>query len=90
MAENADTIFTDSPLEGDEAEIGSGPFHGERGTVTRVLPARQRVQLLLDVMGRSLPAEVSLSSILFKRRTLGHRILSANRTDQKEAVALAI
>ena len=90
MAQNADTVFTDTPVEGDEAEIGLGPFHGEKGIVTRVLPARERVQLLLDVMGRSLPAEVNLSSILFKRRTPAHQLLSAAAGRQEEAAVCAV
>jgi transcriptional antiterminator RfaH len=90
MVEYADIIFSDAPVEGDEAEIGFGPFYGEKGTITRVLPARQRVQLLLDVMGRSLPTEVNLSSLLFKRRAVAHRILSANETAPKEAAALSV
>ena len=90
MVQNADTVFTDTPVEGDEAEIGLGPFHGEKGIVTRVLPARERVQLLLDVMGRSLPAEVNLSSILFKRRTPAHQLLSAAAGRQEEAAVCAV
>jgi len=61
-------VFTDEPLQGEEAEISSGPFEGEKGVVTRVLPAKQRVQILLDVMGRSISAEFSLDTVLFKRR----------------------
>ena len=66
MAEYADMVFMETPLEGEEAEISSGPFQGEKGVITRVLPGRQRVEILLDVMGRRLPAEFSLSSIIFK------------------------
>jgi hypothetical protein len=36
--------------------------------VTRVLPAKQRVEILLDVMGRCVPTELSLDLVLFKRR----------------------
>ena len=76
LAENANTIFTDAPSAGDEVEISAGPFQGEKGMVTRVLPARQRVQVLLDVLGRSIPAEFSLCSILFKRKTVASRVLN--------------
>jgi transcriptional antiterminator RfaH len=74
LAEHADTLFTDTPAAGDEAAISNGPFQGEKGVVTRVLPARQRVELLLEVMGRPLPTEFSLSSIIFKRRPGAHRL----------------
>lgn len=77
LIENADTIFTDAPLEGDEAEISNGPFQGEKGIIVRVLPAGERVEILLDVLGRPLPTEFRLSSVIFKHRTLAHKILSA-------------
>jgi transcriptional antiterminator RfaH len=77
LLENADTVFTDAPLEGDEAEISNGPFQGEKGIIVRVLPARERVEILLDVLGRPLPTEFRLSSIIFKRRVAAHRMLSA-------------
>jgi transcriptional antiterminator RfaH len=76
LLENADTVFTDAPLEGDEAEISNGPFQGEKGIIVRVLPARERVEILLDVLGRPLPTEFSFSSIIFKRRTAAHKLLS--------------
>jgi transcriptional antiterminator RfaH len=79
LVENADTVFTDAPLEGDEAEISSGPFQGEKGIIVRVLPARERVEILLDVMGRSLPTEFRLSSIIFKHRTAAHKMLAVGR-----------
>jgi transcriptional antiterminator RfaH len=77
LAQCSNDVFTDGPSEGDEAEIAAGPFEGEKGIVTRVLPARQRVQVLLDVMGSAIPAEVSLSSIIFKRRSAANRVLTA-------------
>jgi len=77
LLENANTVFTDAPLEGDEAEISNGPFQGEKGIIVRVLPARERVEILLDVLGRPLPTEFSLSSIIFKHRTAAQKMLSA-------------
>ena len=56
----------DVPLLGDEAEISDGPFEGERGVITRVLPGKQRVQILLDLMGRSVTAEFRLEAVLVK------------------------
>jgi transcriptional antiterminator RfaH len=83
LIENADTVYTDAPLEGDEAEISHGPFQGEKGIIVRVLPARERVEILLEVLGRPLPTEFSLSSIIFQRRMSAHKIFSA----VKETVA---
>lgn len=79
LLENADTVFTDAPIEGDEVEISSGPFQGEKGIIVRVLPARERVEILLEVLGRPLPTEFRLSSIIFKRRTAAQRMLSASK-----------
>jgi transcriptional antiterminator RfaH len=80
LLENADTVFTDAPLEGDEAEISNGPFQGEKGIIVRVLPARERVEILLDVLGRPLPTEFRLSSIIFKRRVAAHPMLNVKET----------
>ena len=77
LLENANIVFTDAPLEGDEAEISNGPFQGETGIILRVLPARERVEILLEVLGRPLPTEFRLSSIIFRRRAAAHTILSA-------------
>ena len=78
MAEHKDTIFTDSPLEGDEAEIMVGPFSGQEVRVMRVLSAKQRVEVLMEVLGRPLSVEFSLASLMFKHRTAAHRVLSAS------------
>jgi transcription antitermination factor NusG len=77
MAEHKDTIFTDAPLEGDEAEILGGPFSGQQVRVVRVLSAKQRVEVLMEVLGRPLSVEFSLTSLMFKHRTAARRVLSA-------------
>jgi transcriptional antiterminator RfaH len=79
LLENADTVFTDAPVEGDEVEIANGPFQGEKGTILRVMPARERVEILLDVLGRPLPTEFRFSSIIFKRRPAAHKMLLPGR-----------
>lgn len=79
LIENADTVFTDAPAEGDEVEISSGPFQGETGIILRVLPARERVEILMDVLGRPLPTEFRLSSIIFKRQPAANRMLSPGK-----------
>lgn len=67
LAEIGSQVFTDTPEEGEEVEIATGAFIGMRALVTRVLPGQQRVQILLDVMGRSVPAELSLDCVLFNK-----------------------
>jgi transcriptional antiterminator RfaH len=44
---------------GDSVEIATGPFLGLTAVVTQVLPARERVKVLLEFLGRSLEAEIS-------------------------------
>jgi len=68
LAEISSQVLTDAPAEGEEVEIATGAFAGTMALVTRVLPAKQRVQILLDVMGRSVMTELSLHSVLFNRR----------------------
>src|SRR5579859_4441575 len=50
VAELDSKVLTDAPLQGDEVEIGSGAFAGMKGAVTRVLPGKQRAQILVEVM----------------------------------------
>jgi transcriptional antiterminator RfaH len=76
LATDGARVFTDAPMEGEEVEIAVGPFQGIKGPVIRVLPAKQRVQILLDVMGRAVPAELSFESVLFKRRAAASVVLS--------------
>jgi transcriptional antiterminator RfaH len=62
---NADIKELDySPAKGDRVKIAEGAFAGEEGVVTLILPARDRVRVLMEFLGRSTEAEVKLSSIL--------------------------
>jgi transcriptional antiterminator RfaH len=68
MAEVSTQVLTDAPVEGEEVEIAAGAFAGTKALVTHVLPAKQRVQILLDVMGRAVTTELSLDAVLFNHR----------------------
>jgi transcriptional antiterminator RfaH len=68
-------VLIDAPDEAEEVEVAAGAFKGLTGRVTRVLPARQRVEILLDFMGRSIAAELSLELLLFHRRNAAHLVL---------------
>src|SRR5437867_703453 len=48
---------------GAEVTVAEGPFLGFSGIVLRVLPARRRVQILLDFLGRTTPSEVNRNSV---------------------------
>jgi transcriptional antiterminator RfaH len=68
LVELSSNILTDTPVAGEEIEIASGAFAGMRAPIVCVLPSKQRARILLEVMGRSVPAELSLDSVLFNRR----------------------
>jgi transcriptional antiterminator RfaH len=61
---------------GDDVSIASGPLQGATGTVTRLLPGRERVRVLLEFLGSTREVEVPLLSVLGVR---GIRELAANR-----------
>ena len=58
---------------GDEVVVGEGAFAGMRAFVLRVMPARQRVQVLLEVLGGPTPVEVDRSSIVPERDAVTDR-----------------
>src|SRR5262249_4418594 len=70
-----DEIFSDAPGEGDEVEIARGAFAGMKGSITRVLPGKQRAQILLEVMGQLVPAELNLDLVLFRRKVAAQMVL---------------
>lgn len=54
----------DRPFEaGDETTVLAGPFHGLQAVVTRVIPGRERVRILLEFLGRTTEAEVDTASL---------------------------
>ena len=53
----------DRLFPGAEVTVAEGSFQGFRGIVLRVLPARQRVQILLDFLGRTTVTEVDRKSV---------------------------
>lgn len=61
-------VLTDAPAEGEQVEIAVGAFAGMTASVTRVLPGGKRAQILLDVMGQLVSAELSLDLVLLNHR----------------------
>jgi transcriptional antiterminator RfaH len=49
---------------GDEVKIASGPFQGLVAVVNKVLPAPERIRVLLDFLGRQTSVEVKIASII--------------------------
>jgi transcriptional antiterminator RfaH len=52
-------IITEAFVPGQCVEIATGPFQGLQAVVTRVLPAKERVNVLLDFLGRQTNVEVA-------------------------------
>jgi transcription antitermination factor NusG len=69
VAEEPMTI-QDHLAPGDEVVVGDGAFAGMRAFVLRVMPARQRVEVLLDVLGGPTPVEVGRNSVVLERNTV--------------------
>ncbi len=55
---------------GDEVLLADGAFAGMRAFVLRVMPARKRIQVLLDVLGRPTPAEIDEDSVVSERNAV--------------------
>lgn len=57
-------VIPDEVQTGDPVIISGGVFHQLRAVVTRVMPARQRVAVLLEFLGRQTLTEVASSSVV--------------------------
>ncbi len=69
--EGEETMTVEDRLSpGDEVVVVDGAFRGMRAFVLRVMPARKRVQVLLDVLGRPTPAEVDEGSVVNEANTV--------------------
>jgi transcriptional antiterminator RfaH len=52
--------------QGDNVRITQGAFAGLEAVVTQILPARERVKILVDFLGRKVEAEVDRASLLWQ------------------------
>ena len=73
---------------GAEVTVAEGSFLGSRGIVVRVLPARQRVQILLDFLGRPTLTEVDRRSLTLDERRIADLLPALARAPQ-ECVGVA-
>jgi transcriptional antiterminator RfaH len=66
---------------GVEVVFADGAFTGLRTLVLRVLPARQRVQVLLEILGRPTTVEVPRASVVLEKNAVADRVplLAAHR-----------
>jgi transcriptional antiterminator RfaH len=60
-----EVITIDSSLKiGQPVHIVEGPFQGLEAVITQVLPAKERIRVLLEFLGRSLELEVPTGKVL--------------------------
>jgi transcriptional antiterminator RfaH len=64
-------LIGDEVEAGDEVRVSGGAFHGLEGVVTRVMPGRARVGILLEFLGRQTMVEVGIDSIVKLEPELG-------------------
>lgn len=60
----------DRLFPGAEVSVADGAFCGFRAVVLRTLPAKRRVQVLLDILGRPTLVEVDRWSVTLENRTM--------------------
>ena len=60
-----EVVTVDSSIKiGQPVQITEGAFQGLEGVVTHLLPARERVRVLLEFLGRSVETEISTARLL--------------------------
>lgn len=68
FAENDLKVLSDDLNEGDEVTITGSALSGFHAVVLRKMPGRQRVQVLVDLLGQVATAEVSVNAVVIERR----------------------
>jgi transcriptional antiterminator RfaH len=64
-------VIGDELEPGDDVRISGGSFHGLEGVVTRVMPGRARVGILLEFLGRQTMVEVKVDNVVKLKPDLG-------------------
>ena len=54
---------------GDEITLTSGPLRGIQANVIRLLPSSNRIQVLMELLGRTTPVEVSIRDVSTQKNT---------------------
>ena len=57
-------VFDPELRIGDAVQIAEGAFQGLQAIVTQLLPAKERVKVLLDFLGRPVEAEICTPKVL--------------------------
>ena len=67
-------VARDELAPGAEVVVAGGAFEGMRASVLRVLPARRRVQVLLEILGRPTAVEVERTALTVEHDSLAERV----------------
>jgi transcriptional antiterminator RfaH len=67
-------IVEERLVPGAEVVVAEGAFVGMQASVLRVMPARKRVQVLLDILGRPTAVEVDRSSVALEKNTVADMV----------------
>jgi transcriptional antiterminator RfaH len=65
---------------GDAVEVATGVFQGFQALVTRVIPRRQRVSVLLDFLGRQTAVELNRNQLVQNSQALRTGVATPNQT----------
>jgi len=76
FGEETISLSTDTPSEGEKVTITDPAFYGLQAVVLRVLPVKQRIQVLLDILGQTTMAEVDLRAVVSERQPLPETLLA--------------
>lgn len=68
--QNSVVTVEDALSPGDEVNVAGGAFAGMDACVLRTLPAKQRVQILLEILGRPTIVEMGRHLLVARRNTL--------------------
>lgn len=74
MGEEHLRVIEDTLHPGDTVRIAAGPMHGLHAVVTRLMPAKQRVAVLLDFLGRQTAVETDRGALAFVSDEESHRV----------------
>lgn len=79
--EEEEPLYVEDRLcPGSEVSIADGAFRGFQAIVLKMLPARQRVQILLDILGRQTLVEVDRQSVIVENRNMADSVPSLAAT----------
>ena len=64
VSDNEVVVIAPQILPGDEVKVIDGPFKGLQVLVTRMMPAKERVAVLLDLLGTQREVEITMDRIV--------------------------